>query len=336
MTRVALLGSQSIGVAFLDILASLDDVEVALVVSSEREGDELLGHESLLARARFLNLRAVVSECGEEVLELLSHVQPDILFSVYYRALLSRDALEIPPLGCVNIHPSLLPRYRGPTPTAWAILNAETTFGITIHYMDAGIDTGDVLAQEIHDIDRDETGYELHMRAMRLGADLLRRTFRGIVNRTLTRNQQAGPVSYYGKLKADCTIDWQSPAETIRNAIRVYASPYARARTSLQDVFVLVNRATVLGEGHRYCLQGPGKIVDVVADDALVVAAADGFLILDEYETIPRLPDAARAAILRKGARLGYGGVRTLRSGRPGHTHGTLSHSVQQAEPRRQ
>lgn len=305
MTRVALLGSQSIAVAILDLLASLDNVEVVLVISSEREGDALLGHESLLARARLLNLRAVVSERGEEVLELLSDVEPDILFSAYYRALLPPSALGIPLLGCLNIHPSLLPRYRGPTPTAWAILNGETTFGITIHYQDAGIDTGDILVQERHDIDPDETGYELHMRAMRLGVDLLRRTFHGIVNRTLTPNKQAGSASYYGKLKPDCLIDWRSPAKTIRNAIRVYAAPYSRARTALDDMVVLVNHASVLVQGHGDWHHDPGKIVDVMADDSLVVAAVDGFLVLDEYETVLPMTDSARVALRRKGARLG-------------------------------
>jgi methionyl-tRNA formyltransferase len=305
MTSVALLGSQSIAVAVLDMLTSLGDVEVTLVVSSERQDDVRLGHESLLARARSLSVRAVASECQEEVFQLLSEARPDILFSAYYRALLPPRALAIPPLGCVNIHPSLLPRYRGPSPTAWAILNGETTFGITIHYMDAGIDTGDIVAQEVHDIDPDETGYELHTRAMRLGTELLRRAFHRIVNRTLSPTKQVGPESYYGKLKVDYTIDWQKPAEAIRNAIRVYAGPYTRARTSVDGVFVLVNRATVLGGSHGYCLQGPGKIVDVLANDVLVVAAADAFLLLDDYQTIPHLSDAARVTFLRKGARLG-------------------------------
>ena len=140
-----------------------------LVVGCDSERDESLGYESLLARAETLNLRAMDATRDDEVLHSLRSIEPDILFSVYYRKLLPPEVLRIPCLGCVNFHPGLLPNYRGATPTAWAILNGETTFGITIHYMDATFDTGDILVQEVHDIDPHETGYELRVRAMRLG-----------------------------------------------------------------------------------------------------------------------------------------------------------------------
>ena len=86
--------------------------------------------------------------------------------------------------------------------------------------------------------------------------------------------------------------------------MRVYASPYARARTTLHDKSMLVNHAKVLSECHQYLLQGPGKIVDVLSGDALVVAATDGFLVLDEYELLPPMTERERTALLRKGNRL--------------------------------
>ena len=305
MPSVVLFGSQQIAVDFLRYLTTQDDVEVALVVSSEAEHDALLGCESLLALAKRLNIRATAPLRGAEATDSLSNLKPDILFSVYYRKVLPPEVLRVPPLGCVNIHPGMLPNYRGPTPTAWAILNGANTFGLTLHYMDANIDTGDILVQEVHDIDPDETGYELHVRTMRIGAELLRRNFRAIVNGTLSPTKQEGPGSYFGKLKTGYTIDWQNRAEVIRNAVRVYASPYARVRTALHNKAVLVNHVTVLRNGHQYLLQGPGKIVDVLSGDALVVAAADGFLVLDEYELLPPMTETERTVLLRKGNRLG-------------------------------
>ena len=304
MTRVALLGSQAIAVEFLDFLTSRDDVEVALVVGCDSERDASLGYESLLARAQTLNLRAIHAARDDEVLRSLRDVEPDVLFSVYYRKLLSPEVLRIPALGCVNIHPGLLPNYRGATPTAWAILNGETTLGITIHYMDATFDTGDILVQEVHDIDPHETGYELRVRAMGLGAELLQRNFDEIVNRTLTPIQQEGSGSYFGKLETDYRIDWSDEAEVIRNAVRVFASPYARARTSLHDRSILVNHAVVLDHGDRYGTESPGEIVGVLNQDALVVAAADGFLVLDDYEVVPPMTEAERGSLLRRGNRL--------------------------------
>ena len=230
MTRVALFGSQGIAVAFLDFLTALDDVEVVLVVTCDSERDASLGYESLKARAETLNLTSIDATGDDDVLGSLSSIEPDILFSVYYRRLLPPEILRIPPLGCVNIHPGLLPDYRGATPTAWAILNGESTFGITIHYMDATFDTGDILVQERHDIDPHETGYELRGRAMRLGTELLTRSFDGIVNRTLPPVKQEGSGSYFGKLETRYLIDWSESPEIIRNAVRVYASPYKIGR----------------------------------------------------------------------------------------------------------
>lgn len=304
MTRVALIGSQGIAVSFLDFLTSLDDVEVVLVVGCDSERDESLGYESLLGRAKTLNLEAIDATREDDPLRTLASKEPDILFSVYYRYLLPPEVLRIPPLGCVNIHPGLLPEYRGATPTAWAMLNGETTFGITIHYMDATFDTGDILVQEEHDIDSDETGYELRGRAMRLGTELLERNFHGIVNRTLTPIKQVGPGSYFGKLESPYRIDWKDRAAVIRDAVRVYASPYARARTSLHDRAVLVNHAVVLGEGDGYAKASPGEIVDILEEGALVVATGDGFLMVDDYETQPPMTEAERGVLLLTGNRL--------------------------------
>lgn len=305
MTRVALFGCQRIALDFLDVLESMEDLKVVLVVSSERERDKLLGCESLMAKARSHDRRAVASERGSDTLGLLTEAKPDILFSVYYRARLSPEALRIPRLGCVNIHPSLLPRYRGLTPTAWALLNGEDTFGITIHDMDSGIDTGAVLAQEEYAIGPDETGYELHVRAMRLGLDMLTRNVRALVDRTLEPREQVGCPSYYGALSPDHTIDWQRPAKRVRDAIRVYATPYAGAMTALQNVCVRVDRARVLDRSDAYRLQGPGRVVDLLADDAVVVSAADGFVVLDRYETSPGLTHEEFVALFAKGVRLG-------------------------------
>jgi methionyl-tRNA formyltransferase len=304
MTRVALLGSQKIAVAFLDFLTARDDVEVALVVGCDSERDASLGYESLLARASALDVPAIDAADDDQVLSSLRSIEPDILFSVYYRKLLPPEVLRIPRLGCVNIHPGLLPEYRGATPTAWALLNGETKFGITIHYMDATFDTGDILVQEAHDIDPDETGYELRVRAMSLGEELLRRNFDGIVNQTLTPIAQEGSGSYFGKLDTDYRIDWSDEAEAIRNAVRVYASPYSRARTSLGDKSILVNHVAVLGEGDRYAMRSPGEIADVLSGGVLVVAAADGFLLVDDYEVLPPMTEAEREGLLREGDRL--------------------------------
>jgi len=305
MTKVIVFGSQQIAADFVEYLDSRSDVEIPLVVTSESEHDKLYGYESLARRARALGLQTRSPKRVPEVLDEVEAAGPDIVFSIYYRRIFPVRLLDIPRLGCINIHPGLLPRYRGPTPTAWAILNGENRFGITIHLMDADIDTGDILFQQEYDIDPDETGYQLHLRAMRLGAELLKRSFDMIVGQDVVPRKQTGDASYFGKLKTRYVIDWQTTSERIRNAVRVYAKPYNRVETQLQERRVLMNHVTILKDTGKYQLQGPGKIVDVLDDDSLVVSAADGFLVLDDYEIVPPLSAQERDVLLRVGNTLG-------------------------------
>ena len=305
MQRVIVFGCQQIAVEFLDHLGGLSDTTVPLVVTSESEHDELFGYPSLRAKAEELGVEAVNPGRVSEIIERVADIQPDAIFSLYYRKILPLRLLEIAEFGCFNIHPGLLPRYRGPTPTAWAILKGEESFGITIHLMDENVDTGDILVQREYEIYQEETGYELHLRAMGLGAALLRENFAKIMNRELRPQEQIGPASYFGKLNPSFTIDWQEKAQRIKNSVRVYSKPYASAETRLGNQRLLIDKVRVLEEESRYLLQGRGKIVDALADGTPVVAAADGFLVLEDFDFSPPLAEAERSDLLRVGAKLG-------------------------------
>src|ERR1044072_9422302 len=246
MTRIALRRCRQIAFDFLKFLAEREDVEIALVVSSERQREASPGQPSLLECARRRGCPAVLSGSSRDVERELTPTTPDLLYSVYYRHILPAQVLAVPQLGCINVHPGRLPHYRGMTPTAWAILNGETTFGITLHRMDAGIDTGDILFQEVYSIGSDETGHELHVRAMSLGADVLRRTYPQVAGGILTPRPQKGASSYFGRLDPDFVIDWRQDAKRIRNAVRVYAAPYTGARTVIGQIAVRIDRARVL------------------------------------------------------------------------------------------
>ncbi len=302
--KVVLFGAQQIGVDFLEYLTSQSGIDVPLVVTSESTSDAQFGYASLGEKARSLEVETLDSSRADDVADRVEAAGPDIAFSTYYRRILPRRLLDVPRLGCVNIHPGSLPGYRGPTPTAWAILNGEVRFGITIHLMDEHADTGDILAQREYDIKPDETGYELHTRAMRLGAELLQENFWKIVNQELQPVTQAGAASYFGKLKSKYVIDWQEGAERIRNAVRVYAPPFTPAETQLGNKHLLIKKARVADDGGKYLLQGPGNIVDILDGDHLVVSSTDGFLVLEDYDIHPPVTDAERPQLLRVGARL--------------------------------
>ncbi len=158
----------------------------------------------------------------EAFLSALRELQPDLIAVAAYGQILPQSILDLPRFGCLNVHTSLLPRYRGAAPIQWAILNGDAETGVTIMKMDAGLDTGAILTQAktpIHPEDNSET---LHDRLARMGAELLVRTIPDYVaGRVPSRPQPAEGASYAPKIKKqDGHIDWSQPARAIWNRVR--------------------------------------------------------------------------------------------------------------------
>ena len=170
----------------------------------------------------------------EAFLAALAAWQPDLVAVAAYGQILPQSILDLPRFGCLNVHTSLLPKYRGAAPIQWAILNGDAETGVTIMKMDAGLDTGDILTQAktpIHPEDNSET---LHDRLARMGAELLGRTLPDYVAGKLTAQPQpAAGASYAPKIKKqDGHIDWHQPAAMVWNRVRGLA-PWPGAFSSL-------------------------------------------------------------------------------------------------------
>lgn len=301
--KIVIFGCQQIAVDFIDYLLSRSDAEIPLVVTYELPLDEVYGYESVYKRARAKGLNVInPPRITPEILAEVRAIAPDVVFSVYYRKIFPKELLCIPKQGCINIHPSKLPLYRGPVPTAWAILNGEKSFGITIHYMDEGVDTGDILVATEFPILENETGFELYSRGMKLGAELLRENFPGIIQGEIQARKQVGQGSYYGKLSGRHILNWRQSVESVKNLVRVHAKPYNPVQAILFNKYVLINRISV-ANGDSYTLQGAGIIMDVLEGDRIVVSCTDGCVIFDDYEIVPALTEKERAVYLRKGNR---------------------------------
>ena len=171
----------------------------------------------------------------EERAELLAW-RPDVLVVVAYGLILPRAVLDIPRLGCVNVHASLLPRWRGAAPVERALLAGDTTTGVTIMLMDAGLDTGPMLLQREVAIDPSDTGASLRARLAELGAPLLLEALEGLDAGTLSpRPQSAQGVTYARKLeKSEAPIDWTRPAAQIERRVRAL-QPWPVAETTSRD-----------------------------------------------------------------------------------------------------
>ncbi len=155
-------------------------------------------------------------------LQQLQQFRPDLIAVAAYGQILPASLLELPRFGCVNVHTSLLPKYRGAAPIQWALINGDAETGVTIMKMDAGLDTGDILTQERTAITAEDDAQSLHDRLAAIGAALLVRTIPDFVNgRIVPRPQTSEGAVYAPKIKKeDGLVDWNGPAEALWNRLR--------------------------------------------------------------------------------------------------------------------
>jgi methionyl-tRNA formyltransferase len=179
-----------------------------------------------------------------EAVEFLRTIPVDAMVVVGYGQIIPQNVIDLAPLGILNVHASLLPKYRGAGPIQWAIVNGETRTGVTIMRIDAGLDTGDMLAKAETDIGPGENAIELGKRLAVTGADLLVRTLAGLAERTVTPEKQDSTQATYAPLlkKEDGLIDWTQPAESIHNRIRGL-QPWPGAYTKFRGQTVHVWKA---------------------------------------------------------------------------------------------
>ncbi len=237
-------------------------------------------------------------------LDEVRRLKPDAIIVVAFGALLPRALLEIPGWGVINIHASLLPKYRGPAPIQWAIINGETETGVTAMQMDEGLDTGDILGVAKTPVFKDDTAQTLHDRLSRMGAALLLETLEKRASNTLTPVPQDHERATYAPMlkKSDGRIDWHLPARVIERRIRGLM-PWPGAFTVFQQKVIRIFKAAVEpGDGAG----APGTVLE--SEGVLKVATAKGVLCLLEVQAASgkRLPvaDFLRGTPVPKGSLL--------------------------------
>ena len=192
-----------------------------------------------------------------EALEKLASCEADVGIVVAYGRILPKAALEIPRFGCINVHASLLPKYRGAAPIQWAVLNGENESGVTTMQMDEGLDTGDMLLTRRCAIPPDMTAGELHDRLSLEGAQVLSDTLKALEDGMLTPVKQTGESSYAPMLSRDLSVmDWGRTAQELHNQVRGL-NPWPSASTRLRGKVLKIHR-TRIGEATEAV---PGAVV---------------------------------------------------------------------------
>lgn len=202
----------------------------------------------------------------------IKKMNPDFIFSFYYRDMVGKDILGIPAKGCINLHGSLLPKYRGRCPLNWAVINGEKETGVTLHYMTEKPDNGDILAQEKFAIGTNDTAKDVHMNATRAAAKLLKAALPKLRKGTLKAvKQDEKKATYFGGRKPeDGAIDWGKTASEVRNLVRAVTRPYPGAFSFLgEKKYIFWDVSEARGAAKAF----PGTVLSV---NPLTIACGKG------------------------------------------------------------
>jgi len=264
--RLVFLGTPAFAVPTLDALAQTHQV-LLVVTQPDRpkgRGQELAASPVKQAATR-LGLAVYQPERVRrpEAQAQLASLQPEIMVVVGYGQIIPQSVIDIPPRGIVNVHASLLPKYRGAAPIQWAIVNGEKRTGVTTMQINAGLDTGDILLARVTEIDPDETALDLSERLARMGAELLIETLDGLGRAAIAPQKQDDTQASLAPIlkKEDGTIRWTESAKAIHNLVRgllPWPGAYTRFRGQLLHVWRarMAPDRTALPPGH--IITGPG------------------------------------------------------------------------------
>lgn len=294
--RILFMGTPDFSVPCLKALIASEDMVVGVVTQPDKPKGR--GHKMQpppvkeTAEAAGIPVFQPPSLKNGTFHEVLEQLQPELIIVVAYGKILPTYILEFPAYGCINVHASLLPKYRGAGPIQWSVIHGEQETGITTMYMEEGLDTGDMLLSEKTLILPDENAGQLHDRLSEMGASVLLRTISALKSGTLTRIKQDDRQSSYAPMmeKETGKIDWTAPAEKIHCLIRG-TNPWPVAYTWYGDEMLKVYKAHCGGAEAG----APGEIKSA-GKQGIVVVCGDGMTLCIEelqFKGGKRMPAAS-------------------------------------------
>lgn len=283
--RAVFMGTPEFSVGTLDAMCKAGHEVVAVFTQPDKQKGR--GKSVLMTpvkeRAIELNIPVYQPEKlkEDENYEILKELNPDVIVVVAYGQLITKRILDLPKYGCINVHASLLPKYRGAAPIQWAVIDGEEASGVTIMKMDESLDTGDMIMKKEIALDSKETGGSLHDKLAILGANLLVEALEALENGTATYTKQDdSKMTYAKKLTKELgNIDFSMPAKEIERLVRGL-NPWPSAYTTYEDKNMKIWDVEVsdkVYEGKN------GEIVDVSKND-FTIKTQDGAIIVKELQ----------------------------------------------------
>ncbi|PTV93029.1 methionyl-tRNA formyltransferase [Halanaerobium saccharolyticum] len=278
--RILFFGGHKLGGITLKYLINQNKEIIAAVMSDTNkkwyQGLEKVADEYNIDLFKVENINS-----DEFVSKVRNDLKPDLIISVNFDQIFKKKMLNIPDKGCINIHASLLPKYRGRAPLNWAIIKGEEKTGVTVHFINEGIDTGEIILQEEIEITKDDYISDV--------LEMVKEKYPLMINKainliekgnyeTVKQNKEEG--SYYGKRNPeDGLINWENSAEKIFNLIRAVSHPYPGAFTYLDESKILIWKAQVIkaeNKSHK-----TGKVIEFRDNSFLVQCGSNQLLITD-------------------------------------------------------
>lgn len=284
--RIIFMGTPPLAATVLDALLGEKGFEVIAIVTQpdQPRGRELKLQPSAvkeLALAKHLPVLQPERARDPQFIEQVRVHTPDLIAVAAFGQILPTALLDVPKFGCLNVHTSLLPRYRGAAPIQWAILNDDSETGVTIMKMDAGLDTGGIVSEERTQITADDNAQTLHDRLATLGASLLVRTIPDYVTGKIVPRPQPEGATYARKIKKeDGRIDWSLPARQLWNRVRgltPWPGTFAYLQRSPTPVLLKILRVDVVEQ----CSGTPGEIISANRDGVIVACGEEALRILE-------------------------------------------------------
>jgi methionyl-tRNA formyltransferase len=285
--RVVFMGTPVFACPSLQILIDRGEDVIAVVTQPDRPKGR--GQKTVpppvkeLAEENGIPVLQPLKVRAPDFIEVLKGMNPDLIVVVAFGQILPKSVLDIPKFGCINVHASLLPRYRGAAPLNWCIINGETETGVTTMLMDEGLDTGAMLVKKTTPIDPEEDTQSLHDRLSVLGAETLSETLDMLATGKLAPEKQDDSVSCYAPMlkKEHGLIDWSRKPLAIKNMVRGM-SPWPGAFTWLDGKMVKIYKVRTC-EGEELSPASPGMVLN--ADrEGIKVACNGGAIIIDELQ----------------------------------------------------
>jgi len=281
--RCVVFGYHEVGYTCIESLLALRAPIAALFTHQDNPGEEIWWR-SCADLAQRNSIPVYTPEAIDEAwVARVAELTPSVIYSFSYRSLLPERLLRLAPLGAYNVHPAMLPKYRGRVPINWMLVNGEREGGVTLHHMVARADAGDIVAQRAVAIDDDDTAFTLYGKIVPIGAALVREFHPLIAEGRAPRHpQNLAAGSYWGRRRAeDGRISWNWPARRIYNLVRAVTHPYPGAFCFIGDRKMMVWGARIAVEsGAR---GEPGTIIGP-RDSGIEVAAGEGSVVLTRVQ----------------------------------------------------